>query len=340
MRIVFVGILVFSFCASAVRAQTLERFEFEHGAMGTKFRIVLYAQDTTDANRAAAAAFRRVDQLDGTLSDYDPSSELSRLSNTAGTAGWVSVGDDLWSVLLRSARLAAVTDGAFDVTVGPLTRLWRWANRRGVLPDEERIAHARAAVGHRLIQFDRLSQRVRLVAPGMRLDVGAIGKGFAADAALVVLTRSGISRALIDAGGDIVASHPPPGTPGWRVEVPKVDDGTVGSEMVWLSDGAIATSGDTYRYVEVDGVRYSHILDPTTGLGLTERRIATVLAPTAAVADALASAVSVLGPIKGIELVESRTRVSARVFQADGPVWRQWQSSKDRVDPSRIKHRN
>jgi thiamine biosynthesis lipoprotein len=295
--------------------------------MGTNFRIVLYAQDTVQAARAAAAAFQRVDALDDILSDYDPSSELSRLSNTAGTEEWVSVGDDLWSVLLRSAHLAALTGGAFDITVGPLTRLWRWANRRGVLPDEERIAHARAAVGHWLIQFDRSSQRVRLEVPGMRLDLGAIGKGFAADEVLAVLTRSGISRALIDAGGDIVASDSPPGTPGWRVEIPKVDDGTVGSETVWLSDGAVATSGDTYRYVEVDGVRYSHIIDPATGLGLTDRRVATVFAPTAAVADAFASAVNVLGPIKGIELVASQTQVSARVFQADGPLWRQWQSS-------------
>ena len=340
MRIVSVGILVFSFCASAVRAQTLERFEFEHGAMGTKFRIVLYAQHPADANRAAAAAFRRVDQLDATLSDYDPLSELSRLSNTAGTEAWIHIGDDLWSVLLQSAHLATVTDGAFDVTVGPLTRLWRWANRRGVVPDEERIAHARAAVGHRLIQFDLSLQRVRLVAPGMRLDLGAIGKGFAADAALVVLIRSGISHALIDAGGDIVASQSPPGTPGWRVEIPKVHNDTVGWETIWLSDGAVATSGDTYRYVEVDGVRYSHILDPATGLGLTVRRITTVFAPTAVVADALASAISVLGPIKGIELVESRTQVFARALQADGPVWRQWQSSEDHVDPSHIEHRN
>ncbi len=308
--------------------------------MGTKFRIVLYAQDTTDANRAAVAALRRVDQLDATLSDYDPSSELSRLSNTAGTEEWVSVGDDLWSVLIQSAHLATVTDGAFDITIGPLTRLWRWTNRRGVLPDEERIAHARAAVGHWLIQFDHSSHRVRLVAAGMRLDVGAIGKGFAADAALVVLTRSGISHALVDAGGDIVASDSPPGTPGWRVEIPKVDNGTVGSETVWLSDGAVATSGDTYRYVEVDGVRYSHIIDPATGLGLTVRRITTVFAPTAVESDALASAISVLGPIKGIELVESRTQGFARALQADGPVWRQWQSSEDHVDPSHIKHRN
>ncbi len=109
---------------------------------------------------------------------------------------------------------------------------------------------------------------------------------------------------------------------------------------MWLSDGAIATSGDTYRYVEVDGVRYSHILDPATGLGLTVRRIATVFAPTAAGADALASAVSVLGHIEGIELVASRTQVSARVLHADGPVWRQWQSSEYHADPSHIKHQN
>lgn len=174
----------------------------------------------------------------------------------------------------------------------------------------------------------------------MRLDVGAIGKGFAADEALAMLTRLGILRALIDAGGDIVASAPPPGTPGWIVEISTVDEGRVASETVWLSDGAVATSGDTYRYVEVDGVRYSHIIDPATGLGLTKRRITMVFAPTASGADALASAVNVLGPTKGIELVKSWTQVSARVLQADGPLWRQWQSSGDLVDPSSIKHRN
>lgn len=340
MRVVLVGLVGFLSCASAIHAQSLERFEFEHGAMGTNFRIVLYAYDTAQAVRAAAAAFQRVDTLDDILSDYDPLSELSRLSNTAGTEEWVSVGDDLWSVLLRSARLAALTGGAFDITVGPLTRLWRWSNRRGVLPAEERIALARAAVGYRLLQFDRSTQRVRLEVPGMRLDVGAIGKGFAADEALAMLTRLGILRALIDAGGDIVASAPPPGTPGWIVEISTVDEGRVASETVWLSDGAVATSGDTYRYVEVDGVRYSHIIDPATGLGLTKRRITMVFAPTASGADALASAVNVLGPTKGIELVKSWTQVSARVLQADGPLWRQWQSSGDLVDPSSIKHRN
>ncbi len=295
MRGVTVGVLGMIFCASAVSAQSLERFEFEHGAMGTMFHVVLYTANAERADRAVAAAFRRIDELNASLSDYDPSSELSRLSATAGSGQWVEVGADVWTVLARSNALAKETAGAFDVTIGPLTRLWRWANRRGTLPDPDRVTHARAAVGHRLIDFNDATKQVRLMAPGMRLDVGAVGKGFAADEALAVLRENGIRRAIFDAGGDIVAGDPPPNRPGWRIESPVVRAGRLKTQTSYLTNGAIATSGDAYRLFEADGVRYSHIVDPGTGLGLTVRRIVTVAAPTALEADALASAVSVLG---------------------------------------------
>ena len=208
--------------AVACLAHPPERFEFEHVAMGTTFRIVLYAVDAERGSQASAKAFRRIDALDRILNDYDTSSEISRLSTTAGSDRWIAVSDDLWAILEYSHSLAIETDGAFDVTVGPLTRLWRWANRRGQLPDADRVARARAAVGHALVEFDSSDHRVRLTAPGMRLDVGAIGKGFAADEALELLEREGIHRALVDAGGDVVASDAPPGSSGWRVAVPEL----------------------------------------------------------------------------------------------------------------------
>ena len=355
MRLLVAGLLGATLCAAPLGAQTQQRFEFERGAMGTTFRVVLYATDSTHGHRAASAAFDRVDELTAVLSDYDPASELSQLSKTAGSGRWVSVSDDLWAVLTRSDRLAVETDGAFDVTIGPLTRLWRWASRRGVMPLPDRISHARTAVGYRLMAFDHRARRVRLTSSGMRLDLGAIGKGFAADEALAVLSRAGVRSALVDAGGDIVASGAPPGTSGWRVAIPAVEAGAVVTQAVRLTDGAVATSGDEYRYVEVAGVRYSHILDPATGLGLIVRRIATVLAPTGADADALASAVTVLGPLKGIALLEGKPGVSGRVLEQDGVVWRGWDAgctgrvqsqvdfcgtTVDRISRSSDKHRN
>lgn len=323
MRIVaaFLGTVV---CVSTVGAQTLERFAFEHGAMGTEFRIVLYAADAHHAERAASAAFRRIDEVDGALSDYKPTSEILRLSKTAGSRRWVPVGDDLWAVLVRSEGLSVETDGAFDITVGPLVRLWRWANRRGVLPDAERIAHARGAVGYNLIELDRPTQRVRLPVPGMQLDAGAIGKGYAADAAIAELDSAGIRSALVDAGGDIVVSGAPPGAAGWRVAIPAAQAENVTESNVWLTHGAVATSGDKYRYLVVDGVRFSHILDPKTGLGVTVQRIATVIASSGAEADALASAISVLGPRRGIALLTERPDVSGRILEQDGMTWREW----------------
>jgi len=307
--------------AVAGLAHPPQRFEFEHAAMGTTFRIVLYAVDAERGSQASAKAFRRIDALDRILSDYDTSSEISRLSTTAGSGQWIAVSDDLWAILEYSNSLAIETGGAFDVTIGPLTRLWRWASRREQLPDADRIARARAAVGHTLVEFDTSVRRVRLTAPGMRLDVGAVGKGFAADAALEILEREGIHRALVDAGGDVVASDAPPGSSGWRVAVPELHGGTVATRTVRIANCAVATSGDTYRYFEVDGVRYSHIIDPESGIGLTTRRIATVFAPNATEADALASAVSVLDGAQAAKLLDARRDVSGSVYELDSTNW-------------------
>ena len=290
--------------------------------MGTAFRIVLYAPDAETADQASARAFQRIDELDRILGDYDPSSEISQLSSAAGSGRWISVSDDLWTVLVHSHALAIETGGAFDVTIGPLTRLWRWANRRGQLPDADRVARARAAVGHAFVEFDASARRIRLTTPGMRLDVGAIGKGFAADRALEVLGREGIHRALVDAGGDVVASDAPPGSSGWRVAVPDLRGGTVATRTVSMANRAVATSGDTYRYFEVDGVRFSHILDPETGIGLTTRRIAIVFAPNATDADALASAVSILDPSQVRTLLDARPDLSGSVFELQDTDWR------------------
>ncbi len=325
--------------AFGAQKPALERHEFSHASMGTEFRIVLYAPAAPAARRAADAAFARVDELDRRLSDYRPESELSRLSATAGSGGAVPLSQDLWSVLEAAQSIAALTDGAFDVTVGPFSRLWRWAARRGRLVPPDRLEEVRSAVGHRWLRLDADRRTATLERPGMRLDLGGIGKGYAADEALATLRAHGIDRALVDAGGDVVAGAPPPGKAGWRIEVPtaKTADESIArsgpeaspqssppptsessAEWISLARGAIATSGDASRFVVVDGIRYSHILDPRTGIPLRERRVVTVLAPTATRADALASALSVLGPGSGFALADGLPGVGARIIESNG----------------------
>lgn len=297
--------------------------------MGVPVEVLLYAPDEPTANRAAAAAFARIKQLNDRLSDYDPHSELSRLSDTAGSGRMVPVGPDLWAVLHRAQALAARTGGAFDVTVGPLTKLWRGARRSKRLPSQSRLDAALAAVGYQHLELDESSQAVRLVRPGMRLDLGGIAMGYAADEMLKELHKHGVTRALIDASGDILAGEPPPGKDGWRIGIAPLEPGTgPPSKFLLLARAAVATSGDAFQYVTIDGRRYSHIVDPATGLGLSTPSSVTVVAPDCTTADSLSTAVSVLGPAKGLELVDETPRAAALVARQEDDGVKSYESKR------------
>lgn len=292
----------------------LHRYEFERPEMGVPFRVVLYAWNPALAKVAATEALDRVRELNGILSDYELDSELSHLRETAGTGQWAPVSDTLWRVLAHSQSLAARTDGAFDVTVGPAVNHWRRARRRHELPAPEALAAARAALGFRKLGLDSASRSVRLEAAGMKLDLGGVAKGFALDEAMQVLKARGIRHALLTGGGDMLMSEPPPGETGWRIELAPLDaPDAPPTRFLRLKNCALATSGDLFQHVEIHGVRYSHIVDPRTGLGLTDHSLVTVIAPTGIQADSLATAVSVLGPEKGLRLIAEESGAEAQV---------------------------
>lgn len=282
----------------------LKRFEAVEPHMGTMFAIVVYAPDKKTAEACFGAAFCRVAELNEMLSDYEPESELSLLSASSPTETPIAVSEDLFRVLDEAKRLSVRSNGAFDVTVGPLTKLWRRARRRKQLPDERRLAEARAAVGYQHMKLTDEGKAVELLKSGMRLDLGGIAKGYAADEALRVTRSRGVSRVLINAGGDVVIGDPPPGDDGWQIGVAALEPDAPPSRFLTLSNCSVATSGDVWQYVEIGDERYSHILDPHTGLGLTTRRNVTIIAPTGIEADSLASAVSVLGPQEGFALID------------------------------------
>jgi thiamine biosynthesis lipoprotein len=289
--------------------------------MGVDFTIVLYAQNEDAAQRGFKAAFARIEQLNGIMSDYDPQSELSRLSHAAPTEKPVPLSDDLYVLLKQSLHWSRASDGAFDVTVGPIVRLWRRARRQQELPSSERLAEARAAVGYQNLRLDPEHKTAALAKPNMRLDLGGIAKGYAVDEALKTLRALGIRRALVNGSGDIGAGDPPPGETGWKIGIAPLEaDGPESvrppSRILLLANRAVATSGDAFQYVEIAGKRYSHIVDPRTGLGLTDHSSVSVVAPNCTTADALASAVSVLGPDKGLALVDRTEGAAALLLRA------------------------
>ncbi|HVO98629.1 MAG TPA: FAD:protein FMN transferase [Bryobacteraceae bacterium] len=279
------GIISALLLMCALRA---ERFEGTEPHMGTLVRITIYARDGS----AMRPAFARVKDLDEKLSDYKPDSELNRLCRTHGEP--VHVSEDLFRVIDAARKLSALTDGAFDVTVGPVTHLWR----AGKLPD----AGTMARVGWHNVVLDRARRTVELKIADMQLDLGAIAKGYAADEALKVLKKLGVKRALIAVSGDIVAGDAPPGTRGWRIGLEPA-----GGEIL-LRNTAVSTSGDTEQSRIIGGVRYSHIIDPRTGRGLTSPIAVTVVARRGLDADPIATAVSVLGEQRGQAIFQRKVK--------------------------------
>ncbi len=293
----------------------LKRFEYAEPHMGTRFGLVLYAPDEATAQKASREAFARIASLDASMSDYRQESELMRLCAKAGGPP-VRVSDELFVVLRRAEEVARRSGGAFDVTVGPVVRLWRRARRTQKLPDHDQLAQALARVGYKNVRLDARARTVQLLKPGMQLDLGGIAKGYAADEALRVLKKHGVTRALVAAGGDIAVSGPPPGAEGWRVAVAQlvgVEKSAPGNLI--LHDAAVSTSGDASQGVEIDGKRYSHIVDPRTGVALVGRMGVTVVAPDGITADSLTKVVAVLGPAQGIPIIRETPGVSARVVR-------------------------
>ena len=292
-------LLLVAACSAAgdagTRSTGLARYEERRVAMGVGARIVLYADSRERADDAFRSAFARIEALDAALSDWRRGSELDRLNHAAGGAP-SAVSADLFGALERSIAIAKASRGAFDPTVGPLVALWREARASGRPPEKRAIDAALPLVGWEKVELDRPHRTARLAAAGMRLDLGAIGKGIACDEALAILRSKGCASALVELGGDLAVGEPPPGEKEWKV--------AAGSHLVAVARKAVSSSGDAAQRLEADGIRYSHVVDPRTGIGITSGLTTTVIADDGATADGLSTAAGVLGPDEGRALVE------------------------------------
>ena len=318
----FLPLLFLAGCSEKEPIQPKSLHTFEEDHMGTLFRIRTWAEDSEmeAATQAARAAFAEVHRLEMIFSDYQPDSEVISLATLPADAPH-PVSKELFEILEIAVQLSSETDGAFDVTVGPMIRLWRMSRKNHRMPTEEQMKAARERSGFQKLQLEPSGDggAVIFTTENMRLDFGGIVKGVAADAALEIMREAGFPQTVIAASGDIAVGDAPPGAKAWRVGIESLDviedpDRSY-TGIILLENAAVSTSGDARRFFELDGVRYSHIVDPVTALGLTERIGVTVVAPNATDSDSLATAVSILGATDGLEFTELRKQVECLIIR-------------------------
>ena len=290
-KLIFFLLFFVQVCISAAQEN---RYAYTMQKMGSPFNLVLYAATKQLADSAAYQSFRLVDSINLRCSDYDSSAELYKLQfATVGKP--IKISPILMELLCMSRQAYTDSYGSFDITVGPLSRLWRSARTSQVFPTATAINEARKYVGFEKIEIDSSAQTITFLQPKMQLDMGGIAKGYAADKVLALLQSFGITNALVDAGGDMITAGTPIQKKGWRVgvNIPGQQEALWKRKLI-LSNKAVATSGDAFQYMLHEGKKYAHIIDARTGYGVTFQRNVTVVSPSATTADWLATACSIL----------------------------------------------
>ena len=289
-RIILAVIVLVSFTSNA----QIARFSFSEQKMGSPLNIIFYAPDSLVANKQAKACFQLIDSLNHIFSNYDSSSELTRINKNAGmTKNRTS--PLMWELINLSKEAFIKSNGAYNIAMGPLTQMWRIARRSKIFPTQAQIKSNLLLCNFNKIQINNIDHSIYLSAKGMQLDFGGIGKGYIAQKVVDYLKKEGITESIVDAGGDIVLGDAPPNKKGWIVGVNKPEQAEdLLPEKLQLHNLSVATSGDVYQFIEHNGKKYSHIIDPATGYGVSSLRNVTVIAKDGALADWLATACSIL----------------------------------------------
>jgi thiamine biosynthesis lipoprotein len=311
-----VGTLVFALiaCGQLAHAAWVERTE--DGIMGTRIVVELWADSAAEGNAAIDAVLADMRRIDDAMSTYKPTSEVSRVNAEAADHP-VAVSDELFRLLETALEYSRITDGAFDITYASVGYLYDFRER--VKPDQAHIDAALPAINYRHVVLDPKAHTVAFAFPGVRIDLGGIGKGHAVDSGIAVLERRGIEHALVTAGGDSRIIGDRFGKP-WIVGIRHPDRKDEVIARIPMIDTALSTSGDYERYFDEGGVRYHHIIDPKTGKSASKVRSTTVIASTATRTDGLSKTAFVLGPERALEIYNRLDDVDAILVTPDGRV--------------------
>jgi thiamine biosynthesis lipoprotein len=302
---------LFLICVSPAHADWMQRTE---AIMGTRCYVELWADDPVKGNDAIDAVMAELRRIDALMSHYRPESELSQINQYANERP-VQVDKELFDLIKLSTHFSQITEGAFDITYASVGYLYDYPKH--VHPSEAQIRSKLPAVNWRNLLFDEEHHTVRFEHPGMRIDLGGIGKGYAVDRGIEILKARGVARALVTAGGDSRIIGDRMGKP-WLVAIRHPDNPNKVVTRIPLSDSAVSTSGDYERFFDEGGVRYHHIIDPHTGHSASKVRSATILAPTATQTDGMSKTAFVLGPEKALEIINRMPEYDAVFVLPDG----------------------
>ncbi|HLG39931.1 MAG TPA: FAD:protein FMN transferase [Chitinophagaceae bacterium] len=282
----------------------LKRFQFSENKMDSPFNLIFYHTDSAEAATIAKACFSIVDSLNNIFSDYSSESEAGKLALEPAFRD-IKVSGELFDMIVQSKEAWKKSNKTFDITIGAISQLWRKANREKKFPDKREIKKARQSTGFENLVINEKLKTISLNKPGMKLDFGGIVPGYAAQKIIDYLNSKNIHHALADASGDIVMSDAPPGKNGWSIGINLPEsENDLWAKKLELKNCAVSTSGDVYRYMIHNGKKYSHIIDPRTGYGVTSLRNVTIIAKNGTTADWLATACSILSIDKALALAK------------------------------------
>ncbi len=324
MRVLTLFLLIL--LSNAVQAQQ-SRYNFNQPKMGSPFKIIAFGEDPKAVAAAVDKAYKRVDTLNAIFSDYAETSEISVLTKNYKKGEWLNVSPELLKILKISRKAAQESDGAYDITVGNIVKQWRRVRKEKRLPHADSLKTALAKTGFQYLEIHEKEPKIRFHTEGVLLDFGGIIKGYAAQEVVRILTETGFPSCLADAGGDIAFGNHPPNGERWSIGVSMpYAENQLYDRLFSFENHAVATSGDMYNFVEIDSLRYSHIVNPKTGMGVTHQRNVTVFAQDGATADWLATACSVLTPDEALKLIKNYPEAALLIVEKQSEKIKMWQS--------------
>ena len=281
--------------------------------MGSRFEFIAVGQDSTECWAAILDGMTEVRRIEQLISSWDPNSQTSAINRAAGKQA-VKVDQELLDLINRAQKVSALTEGAFDISFAAMDQIWKFDGSTAFMPPPDLIQAAVAKVNWQNILIYPEKQMVFLKEEGMKIGFGAIGKGYAANKAKAIMEKRNIQGGLVNAGGDLIAWGKSDRAEQWSIKIADPKDKKKAIAHLNIENGAIVTSGDYERFTIIDGVRYAHIIDPRTGYPSTGIKSVSVLCPDAELADALATAIFVMGKDKGIELVNQLKQIECLII--------------------------
>ncbi|WP_246222905.1 FAD:protein FMN transferase [Draconibacterium halophilum] len=287
--------------------------------MGSRFDITVVATNEQEGNEYIDLAVSEIKRIEKLISSWDANSETSAINNNAGVQP-VKVSPELFALIERAIRISELTDGAFDISYASMDRIWQFDGSMTVMPSEETIAASVAKVGFKNIVLDKSASTVFLKKEGMKIGFGAIGKGYAADKAKALLMEKGVSAGIINASGDMNTWGKQPDGTYWKVAITNPMNKDKAFALLPIKNSAVVTSGDYEKFVKFNGIRYTHIIDPRTGYPAHGIISATVFAPKAELADALATSVFVMGIDVGLDRINQLPQIECIIIDDKGTI--------------------